>query len=44
MNMNANTDSNRLVEDTNKLVSDGGSSGASWVALRFLLPTLLPEI
>lgn len=32
--MNTNTDSNRLVEDTNKLISDGGSSGASWVALR----------
>lgn len=34
MNMNANTDSNKLVEDANKLVSDGGSSGASWAALR----------
>ena len=33
-NMHADTDSNMLADSTNKLISNGGTSGASWAALR----------
>lgn len=33
-NIDVGTDRNKLVDSTNNLVSDGGSSGVSWAALR----------